>query len=244
MKNRGVLCHFGIIVLGLWLTGCATPRIMTDPAYQERPALETSLFRGDQDFASEDAVQKILSGRVVLPPKAKVAILKYDGTDADRLAVAYYGYYYWRSEAYIKLQQEFLDTVQSKLLSSGRVSEAAALPSLLVPKQPTISMLRQAGVRLQADLLLVYRVTSDVYYEFHLFTKDEVKAYSTVEAVLLDVRTGIIPFTSIATKDLLTQRLSKEVDREEAMKRAQKDATIMSLLTVCNDLTTFLKKVP
>ena len=150
------------LLLVFLVAGCATPRLMTEREYQDRPSLESSLFRGDQDFVSEDAVQKILPSKITLPPKAKIAILKYDGSEEERLAVTYYGYFYSRSEGYVKLQQTLLDTVQSILLSSGRISEAASLPSLLVPKQPTISMLRQAGVRLQADLMLVYRVTSDI----------------------------------------------------------------------------------
>lgn len=234
-----ILC----ILLAFAISGCTTQRLMTDREYQDRPALESSLFRGDQDFVSEETVQRILSSKIVLPPKAKIAILRYDNAADERLAVSYYGAYYWRSESYIKLQQELLDTVQSMLLGSGRISEAASLPTMLVPRQPTISMLRQAAVRLQANLLLVYRVSSDVYYDYRLFKTDQVKAYSTVEAILLDVRTGIIPFTSVATKDILADRLSSEVDREEAMKRVQKEASLLSLTAVSDEMVKFLKSV-
>ncbi len=237
--KRLTLC----LVIAITISGCTTQRLMTDREYQDRPTLESSLFRGDQDFVSEEAVQRILTSKITLPPRAKIAILKYESPSDERLAITYYGAYYSRSESYIKLQQELLDTVQSKLLASGRISEAAALPTMLVPRQPTISMLRQAAVRTQANLLLVYRTTSDVYYDYRLFKVDQVKAYSTVEAILMDVRTGIIPFTSVATKDILSDRLDKDVDREEAMKRVQKQASLLSLTTVSNDLAKFLKSV-
>lgn len=54
---------------------------------------------------------------------------------------------------------------------------------------------------------------------------------------------GIIPFTSVATKDILSDRLGKEVDREEAMKRVQTHASLLSLTTVSDDLVKFLKSV-
>ena len=168
MKNA-----FLILTVSIFIVGCSTPRMMMDRDYQERPKLETSLFRGDQDFISEDAVQKILSSKIQIPPKAKVAIFKYEGNEEERLALTYYGYNYWRSENYIKLQQQLIDTLQSQLVSSGRVIEATLLPSILVPKQPTVTTLRQAGVRLQADLILVFRITSDVYYDYQLFTKSK-----------------------------------------------------------------------
>jgi len=239
MKNA-----FLILTVSIFIVGCSTPRMMMDRDYQERPKLETSLFRGDQDFISEDAVQKILSSKIQIPPKAKVAIFKYEGNEEERLALTYYGYNYWRSENYIKLQQQLIDTLQSQLVSSGRVIEATLLPSILVPKQPTVTTLRQAGVRLQADLILVFRITSDVYYDYQLFTKDKIKAYSTCEVVLFDTRTGIIPFTSVASRDIITLRLDSEVDRDEAMKRAQKEASLSSITTIGKELTDFLKKSP
>jgi hypothetical protein len=225
------------------LAGCTTPRIMTEREYQERPQLEESLFRGDQDFVHEDAVQRILTSKIQLPSKAKIALFKYEGTEEERVASTYYGFYYWRSESYMKTQQELVDTLQSLLLSSGRIAEAATMPSLLVPKQPTISMLRQAAVRLQADLVLVYRITSDTYYDFHLFRKDEVKAYSTCEALLFDTRTGIIPFTSISTRDTLAIRLPSDIDRDDATRRVQRVSALKAISSTGEDLQAFLKSI-
>jgi hypothetical protein len=50
---------------------------------------------------------------------------------------------------------------------------------------------------MQADLLLVFRVSSDTYTQYRAFAKDKVKAYSTCEMVLLDIRTGLVPFTRV-----------------------------------------------
>ena len=48
--------------------------------------------------------------------------------------------------------------------------------------------------------------------------------------------------TAVATRDTLTVRLSSEVDRDEAMKRAQRDASLLSITAVGKELTGFLKK--
>lgn len=232
-----------LLPLGALLAGCYNQRLMTDRSYQDRPKLETSLFMGEDDAVSEEGVQRILASRITFPGKVKIALLRYEGPAEEQIAITRYGYYYWRSEGYIKLQQELLDTVQTRLMGSGKVIEAAPMPSLMVPREPTVTRLRNAAVRLQADLLLVYRITSDVYYDSFLFATDQVKAYCTVEALLLDTRTGIIPFTSVATRDILVDRLESDVNREDAMKRAHKLASLAALTVVADDLVAFVKAV-
>ncbi len=225
------------------LSGCSTTRMMADRQYQERPRLETSLFKGDQDYISEDAVQRVLNSSIQLPARSKVAIFRYVGSEDEGSAVRYYGYYYWRTEAYIKAQQALVDVLQENLLGTGRVSEATVLPSMLVSPQPSITMLRQAAVRLQADLLLVFRITSDVYYDFNLLSKDRVKAYSSCEVLLFDVRTGIIPFTTIVSRDVLRNRTSREIASAEATRVAEQEASLMAMTDVATELAKFLRSV-
>ena len=40
--------------------------------------------------------------------------------------------------------------------------------------------------------------------------KDKVKSYSTCEAVVLDVRTGLVPFTRIVTREKLAKKEAEE----------------------------------
>lgn len=232
----------GVLILAL-ASGCSTPRLMADRQYQERPRLETSLFKGDQDYISEDAVHKVLNSSIQLPARAKVAIFRYVASEDDASAIRYYGYYYWRTESYIKAQQQLIDVLQEHLLGTGRVSEATTLPSMLVSPQPSITMLRQAAVRLQADLLLVFRLTGDSYYDFNLLSTDRVKAYSTCEVLLFDVRTGIIPFTTIISRDILRDRTRQEVAGAEASKLAEQEAALLAITDVATELAEFLRSV-
>jgi hypothetical protein len=208
-------------------------------AYGERPALTTSLFKSDQAVMDDEAIRRILSSKVVLAEHARIALLKFPG--AENAALRYYGYQYWRSEDYLKTQQEYIDTISRKLTASEHVAEVILLPSLLTPPQATIPTLREAAVRLQADLLLVFRLTSDIYYQPKLFAQDQIKAYCTCEAVLLDVRTGLVPFTTITTKDRLEKKERQDLDVNETMRRAETAAVLDSLRTASDRLADFLQ---
>ena len=211
------------------------------PDYRERPKLESSLFSSDQGVMSEDVVKTILNSKVELPANAKIALIKYEGNDHKIGASKFYGYYYWRSEEYLKLQQQFIDTVASKLIKLDNIVEVTPLPSLLLPQNTTIPILREAAVRMQADLLLIFRLTSDIYYDYVLFGKDKAKAYCTCEFVLFDVRTGIIPFTIIITKDILEKEKSDDANTDELMKRAEKIASLNALSASTDELIEFIK---
>lgn len=118
------------------------------------------------------------------------------------------------------------------------------LPSLLTPSSPTISVLREAAVRLQAEILLVFRINSDLHVDYAIWGKDKVKAYSTCEAVLLDVKTGLIPFTSVVTREYLTKSGGDGLDTYETTQRAKKTAALESLEEISDRLVDFLDSLP
>ena len=78
----GLMIHrIGVVLTGLLLTGClaahkdAAP-LMSSSEYQARPPLEASLFPSDQAVLGDEAIKRILSSKVELPEKAKVAVMK------------------------------------------------------------------------------------------------------------------------------------------------------------------------
>lgn len=215
--------------------------MMASPEYAARAPVSVSLFPSDQAVLSDEAVAKILSSKLELPAKAKLALMKFSN---EGFGVRYYGSYYWRDEQYLKLQQAQVDTLTGALLASDQVVEATPLPSLMIPKEMSIPVLREAAVRMQADLLLVYRVSSDTYSQYRLFKKDQVKSYSTCEVVLLDVRTGLIPFTRVISRERLDLKQPSDLDLTETMRRAEQEATIEALKAAANDMVEFIKSVP
>lgn len=238
-----MMCRIQLVLIieCLLLVGCTTAELETGRSYmrsvEDRPKLESSLFKSDQAVIDEETIKRILSSKIELPKRAKIAVLKFSGQFGS-----YYDYD--KTETYLKLQQSQLDTLSRKLYRSSRIADVAILPSLLTPKEKTIPMLREAAVRMQADLLLVFDVSSDIYSEYRLFQNDRIKAYSTCEVVLIDVRTGIIPFTAVSTRDFLTEKADKELSSSEARKRAEATATYYALSEITNRLLHFFNTLP
>jgi hypothetical protein len=215
------------------------PSIMAKSDYLEREPIETSLFPSDQAVMSDDAVARILSSKLELPAKAKLAIMKFPDSEGSR-----YGRFYWRDEDYLKLQQSQMDGLARALLASDQIVEVTPLPTLMTPPKVSIPVLREAAVRMQADLLLVFRIGSDTYSQYRAFSKDKVKAYSTCEIVLLDVRTGLVPFTRVISREQLELKQPGDLDLSETMRRAEEASAAQTLKAAADDLVAFVKSVP
>ena len=213
---------------------------MATEEYAARPPIAASLFPSDQGVLSDEAVARILSSKLELPARARLALMKFPESDGARS----FGRYYWRDERYLKLQQEQIDTLSKTLLTSDQIVEVMPLPSLMTPDRLSIPVLREAAVRMQADLLLVFRVGSDTYSQDRLFAKDRVKAYSTCELVLLDVRTGLVPFARVVSREQLMQKERDDFDLAETMRRAQEASANEALKAAAEDLTGFVKRIP
>ncbi len=229
-----------LIAFSFIFINCAT----TDPngfssyraSYSDTdPVLAKSLFASDHAIISQAAIDTILSSKIIIPENAKLALIKFSGSRASG-----YGYGYWRSESYIKLQQSYIDTLTSKISSSSKISSISVLPSLLTPQNPTIPILREASVRLQSPLLVIYRINSDIYEEYRVFRANKSKAYATIEIVLLDVRTGVIPFTALATREFQSSKNENDTNDQDLLRRTEQEAVNRALEVAANELIDFL----
>lgn len=164
--------------------------------------------------------------------------------DGDRWGSRYYGRYYWRDEDYVKLQQLQVETLSTTLLKGEQIKEVLPLPSLMTPRQVSIPLIREAAVRMQADLLLVFRIGSDTYSQYRTFAKDKVKAYSTCEMVLLDIRTGLVPFARVINREQVELKQSTDLDLAETMRRAEQASAAEALKAAAEDLVQFVKSMP
>lgn len=244
--SRAFFCSFGMVFMLIAGTahsmgGAETAKI-SSAEYQDRPVLESSLFRSDKDILGEDAIQRILSSKLTIPDIVSIAL--YRVQESPQQAVRYYGYGYWRSEEYLKVQQSFISTITDEISRSDRVLEVVSLPSLLTPKEPSISIIRETSVRLQADMVMVFSLTSDVYEKYRLFQTDQAKAYCTCEGFLLDVRTGLIPFSRIITREYLATKEKSDANFNETMARAEREAALLSLKSLGEQAAEFLSQIP
>ncbi|NGP90183.1 hypothetical protein [Fodinibius halophilus] len=226
------------ILVGSFVSACTTSGTPYQFNNSGGPTLKKSLFPSDQKLISQAAIGTILGNKIKLPADAKLAVIKFPDSN-PRQETSLYGYGYWRSEDYLKLQQSYIDTVVSGVTNAKPIRTVSLLPSLLTPKDPTIPVLREAAVRLQAPLLLIFRINSDIYEEFRFFQKNRAKAFATAELVMLDVRTGIIPFTTIVTKDHLSEKVDSDSNNREMMMRTEQEAVNKALDSATSDLVNF-----
>ena len=93
---------------------------------------------------------------------------------------------------------------------------------------------------MQADVVVVYAITSDIYSKYKLFSKPDIKAFATTQLIVLDVRTGLIPFSTIMTRDYLSQKKKEELSNSEAASRVQNEAVLLTINDIGQKITQFL----
>lgn len=216
--------------LSLFLAACAsTPRGAAYPGAEPEPEA-ASLFPADAAVLPDDAIARILAHEWKAPASARLAVLRI-GQRSPFLR--------WSGE-FAQLDAQLRDEILGALRGGERVAAVSELPSLLVPREQTVGHLREAAARYRADLLLAWRGDCRTYGRSRLFSPDETKAYCDVEAVLLDVRTGIVPFAQSASRELTTTKAKDELSSAEASRRAELRATADALQDVTRGVLAFL----
>jgi len=196
-----------------------------------------SLFQVKDRTLTEEAIQKLLDGRVELPEKVRVAVFAYNIHSNNN-----HYRYYWNNEEYLKLQQSYMDEITAQLKQSSRVEKVLIMPKMMATNKSGLTHLREASVRLQADVLLILSVKSDIYHKYKVFKKDRVKAFATCEGLLMDIRTGMIPFSDVLNSDNEMVKEKKDWSIETVRKQAENNAVLSVLSNVGKNIASFLEK--
>ncbi len=241
MKENNV---FGFLIAMSTLLSCQESHVLRSQTPPETryygdnsEPITQSLFADKNATISEENIQKILDGNYKLPQKLRVAVIRLENTNSAR---RYWSY--WNDEEYLKTQQAYLDFFANKLKQSSNVASVAIIPDLLLSKPQNFTNIREAAVRLQADVVVAYVISTDIYSKYKFFTKPDIKAFATTQLIMLDVRTGLIPFSAIATKDQLSKKLPTELDNDEAANRTQKEAVLLTIDEIGQKLSDFINK--
>lgn len=202
--------------------------------YDRDAPLAESLFKEDQAVLSNEDLHKILSAKVVLPDRSKLAVVRF-----GRLP------YWWGwSEDFVRVNEQIDDTFLGTLRTSGKLRDVAYLPSLVTPHSMTLPYLRQAAARCQADLLLVYRTSTRTYTKQRWFAAERTKAYCTVEAVVLDTRTGLIPFSTVVNEYFAAAKKKGEMNFSETVAKAEQKAIGEAWRRLARETVAFLDRGP
>jgi hypothetical protein len=144
----------------------------------------------------------------------------------------------------VRVNEEIDSNFLGTLRGSGRLRDVAYLPSVVTPNLMTLPYLRQSAARCQADLVLVYRTSTRTYTKQKWFAADRTKAYCTVEAVVLDTRTGLIPFSTVANEYFSATKSKGELDFAETVAKAEQKAIGQAWQRVARETVAYLHGQP
>lgn len=196
-----------------------------------------SLFNDKNATISEENLQTILDGYAFLPEKLRVAVVNVENIPSANRR------YIWNDEDYISSRQKYLSVMTGNLEQQDRVKKVTLIPDMMIPSSPSFTAIREAAVRMQADVAVVYSVRGGLYSKYKVFSSDEYKAFATTQVMIMDVRTGLVPFTTVVTEEYNSKKQKSDFNDSEAMKRVREEAVSLTLAKVCEELNTFLSKV-
>lgn len=113
---------------------------------------------------------------------------------------------------------------------------------MLVSEKRTIPALREAAARFQADLLLAYRSSCQSYQKYRVLDPNESKSYCSVEAILLDIRSGVILKSLVSTEDFTAKKSSSDTNFNETIKKAELEAVANALGNVASEIVVFMEQ--
>ncbi len=231
---------FLVLLAALVAGGCSVPMTTAerpdsyyDAAYAGavRERETESLFTSDEAILSSADIERILGFRWQAQPLNRIGIVALGRN-------LWFGY----SEELTRSGTEIQARLVGRLRASPRVYDASYVPTLLIPEKRTVGHFREAAARYQADLVMIYQASCRTYDKYRLFSPDEAKSYCNVEAVLLDTRTGIVPFTVTASRDFMTRENKADLNFRETLARAELAALADALDEVGGAVVTFLAK--
>ena len=231
---------FGVIIF----SSCSTPMNMASSngyiQQNNTGTIDQSLFNSQDRTISENDIKRLLDGKILIGDSLRIALFNYSFYSKG----SYYFKHYvpWNDEEFLKTQQEYINALTSEINGAKKVNKTLLMPSMMADEKSTITNLRETAVRLQADFLLVYNIKSDIYYKYKVLKADETKAFATIEAFLMDSRTGVIPFTTIITKESHRKKTSNEITTEELRKKVEKEVVLMALKEMGLEIKEFFSK--
>jgi hypothetical protein len=227
------------ICLAFTVTGMSCGSVSTQMRPRE-PASPTaegplSLFPSDAAALADAEIARILDVRVALPAHVRIGVLHLEHRSAD---------FSWLYSGERTPATWLFAGMFTALRKAERAYDASYLPSMLVPQKLTVGHLREAAARYQADLLLIFRTECRTYQRYKVFSASEAKAYCLADAAVLEVRTGLVPFTSRATQDFLIEEKKEDVELGETVRRSEQLAAEAAMTENATNVVAFLRGLP
>lgn len=195
---------------------------MNKSDYQSRSTLTKSLVDPSKPL-SEESIQKVLNSKIKIPNRVNLAVTRIDSTSTFQ-----------------RIDDDVAKSFYDKKNWGKRVQTIIPMPQVLVNYPISISGLRHSAVLLQADMLLIVMPSSYGNWKFRWFDNNKAKATTSLEVLLMDIRTGVIPYTSIITETIEVTKINKDEDNNELVTRAKISSEKNALIQVANQVQAFL----
>jgi hypothetical protein len=192
--------------------------------------LQESLFKGDQAVLSNEDIARILTARITLEDRHRLAVLRLNFRNIWFQEIA---------DLEAQTSERFLKT----LGATPQLTQVRFMPTLLIPERRTVPYLREAAARFQADLLLIYGTRVQTFQRGRLLGTDEVHAEAVVESVLLDVRTGIVIHTAQTAEGISAKKAPGDLNFSQTVAKAETEATGKALVKLADSVVTFVSTV-
>lgn len=198
---------------------------MNNKSYQTKSVLKKSLIDSSKPL-DEKSIQKVLNSKIRIPRAINLAVTRV-GSDSD----------------FQRIDQKVAQDFYAKKNWGKRVQSIIPVPRVLIEAPISINTLRRSAVLLQADMHLIIMPFSYGDWKFQWFEKNKAKATTSLEVLLLDTRTGVIPFTSIITETVEVEKVDDEYSNTELVSRARRDSEKKALIQVAKQVKTFLNTI-
>lgn len=113
--------------------------------------------------------------------------------------------------------------------------------TIMLSTSPSFTSIREAAVRMQCNLVLVYSINGDYYSRYKAFKEPDLKAFVTTELLLMDVRTGMIPFSTTVTKDVLSKKTKEDMNFYQTRDRALDEVALATINDIGGKIVAFLR---
>lgn len=227
----------GLVLLAS--TGCVgAGELYHSDEYRKRPSISASLVKDEKALLSEEGIRTLLESRIQIPERVKLAVLPlgHEGAFAESC---------WsrgstRPVQFLQEHKQYLTALEGPLAETGRFSEITHVPSLMLPDEPSLTRLREAAALMQADLLLIYTTRSQLVTIRYLFSPNEVKAIASLELILLDVRTGVVPYAETFDIERVEKQNGEDYSIVDTQRRSERESTLAVMRRAAEGLKRFM----
>lgn len=217
------------LVLILIVTSCATAHkdysYMNKDDYRNKPQLTESLINSSEPL-NETSIQKILDSKVALPKNINLAVVRLADSESGL--------------SFQTVDQDIADQFYKTVNWGNRVQSIIPLPQVMLAKPVTLTSLRQAAVLLQADALLIIKPISMSDWKHQWFDATKAKAQTSLELLLLDTRTSVVPYTSLISSEVEVSKNDSDYDTQELLMRAKRESEKKAFLQIPTALQKFI----